>query len=95
MGIITKHFNSWITRPDILADVVWTYSYLSGESIKKIPTFLRKLIKARLETFDRKQLLKHKLERREIKLKDLIKLYRPKPATVELAKVYKEIIESK
>jgi len=48
-----------------------------------------------LETFDKKSLVKHRLESREIKLKDLIKIYRPKPATVEMATVFKEIIEGK
>lgn len=93
--IIKSNFNKWISRPDMLADVVWTYSYITGAKISQIPTFLKTLAKKRLESFDKKSLVKHRLENREIKLKDLIKLYRPKPATVEMAKVFKEIIEGK
>jgi|GEM_PF-2516063 len=93
--IIKSKFNKWISRPDMLADVVWTYSYITGAKISQIPTFLKTLAKKRLESFDQKSLVKHRLENREIKLKDLIKLYRPKPATVEMAKVFKEIIEGK
>lgn len=93
--IIRRKFNEWVSRPDILADVIWTYTHITGTKISQIPTFLKVQAKKRLETFDKKSLVKHRLESREIKLKDLIKIYRPKPATVEMATVFKEIIEGK
>lgn len=93
--VIRKLFNKWFTRPDMVADILYTFSNITGESFKKIPKFIKKVIKERLETFDKKSLVKKRLDNRDIKLADMIKVFRPKPATVEQAKLFKDIIENK
>lgn len=82
-------------RPDKIANACGLYQYLTNESFKKMPAFFKRGLKKALEKFNAYTLSKFRLERKQIKLKDLIKVFRPKPSNKELAKVYKDIIENK
>jgi hypothetical protein len=57
-------------------------------------SFKQNTLKVALEGFKDYTLLKNKLENRQVKTKDIIKLLRPKPANITMAKLYKDIIES-
>lgn len=57
-------------------------------------SFKQNCLRKALQEFKDYTLLKNKLENRQVKTKDIIKLLRPKPANKAMAKLYKDIIES-
>jgi uncharacterized protein with von Willebrand factor type A (vWA) domain len=82
---LVKTFNT----PQRIAEAI---GLANSKKIHLNNSFKRKLREA-LETFSPFTLRKNKMCRRKIKTKDLIKLLRPKPATDEMSKLYKAIIE--
>jgi len=57
-------------------------------------SFKKNILKRALENMSEFTLRKNRMERRRIKLKDLIKLLRPKPKDKAISELYKAIIES-
>ncbi len=81
------------TRPDFLANFL---SYWKGRIIgglKSIPKVTFLSLRMSLESYGDLTLKRRKMLNREFKLKDLIKILKPKPATSEMSLLYKAIIE--
>ena len=57
-------------------------------------SFKKNILKRALENMNEFTLRKNRMERKKIKLKDLIKLLRPKPKDKTISELYKAIIES-
>lgn len=81
------------TRPDFLANFL---SYWKGRipgGLKSIRKEVLLTLRKTLESYGELTLKRRKMLNREFKLKDLIKILKPKPATSEMSLLYKAIIE--
>lgn len=76
-------------RPD---DMTETLAYYLTNFKKPLPNSLKKGLADAFKTFDEYQLSKYDRSG-AVKLKDIIKLVRPKPSTPEQAKLFKKVLE--
>lgn len=91
-----------ITRPDFIANSIGYYFKLRGGAVpiwksgwaqQNLPIQFCKPLKQSLEGMKAHTLKKQRMDRRTIKLKNLIMGLRPKPANEEMSSLYKSIIE--
>ena len=79
-----------IQRPDELMETLAMY-WRDGR--KPIPAQVKKGLAKAFDNFDTYQLAKYRGENRQIKLRDVLAMVRPKPKDAERSKVYKAILE--
>jgi hypothetical protein len=77
--------------PNRLAEAV---ALSNLKKVKLNNSFKKNILKIALQNMQEHTLKKNKLKHKEIKLRDLIKLFRPKPRDEKISKLYKAIIEN-
>lgn len=91
----TKRFyNKIVVRPDDMSEILSAYAKLNNmelNDIKKIPNAVKKGFKTALERLDAYQIDKYKMERKEVSLIDLVRLFHPK-GTQKNAEAYKRLV---
>lgn len=85
-----KGFEFIFNTPQRIAEAIALHN---NDYVKLNNSFKKNCLKPALEHMKDFTLKKNKMARRSVKLKDLIKLLRPKPANDHMAKLYKAIIE--
>ena len=89
---ITKIIKDVFTRPDFLANfLAYWKNQLGGMRTISELTFLE--LRQKLESFNELTLKRRKMLTREFKLKDLIKILKPKPKDAKMSLFYRAIIE--
>ena len=89
-----KVINDVFTRPDFLANALGYIKYVNdAKSFSAAPSWFKNDLRNALANFKPNTLIGQKMRRRDIQLKDLIKVLRPRPKTSELSALYKAIIE--
>ena len=89
-ALVTKVVNDVFTRPDFYANcLAYIKDLTRSKSIGAIPKGLYQILRNKFETLEPHTLIAQKMLRRRIKLKDLIKVLRPKTYPM----LYKSIIE--
>lgn len=89
-----KVINDVFTRPDFLANALGYIKFLNNtKSIGIAPVWFKAALREALASFKPNTLIARKMRRRDIQLKDLIKVLRPRPKTPELSALYRSIIE--
>jgi hypothetical protein len=87
--------NNFNDRPDKITNSLAIYKNIDKtNTLKNVPNVYKKVFKTLLENYKPITLKKFKMRKKDIKLADLIKLYRPKPLNDEMSKLYKSIIEN-
>jgi hypothetical protein len=84
-----KGFEKIFNTPQRIAEAI-----VLGKTHKLNNSFKINVLRKALEEMKPYTLRKNRMENRKVKLKDLIKLLRPKPKDEETSKLYKAIIES-
>lgn len=76
-----RFYSKIVIRPDDMSEILACYAACTGQkdpkNIKKIPNSIKKGFKEALERLDAYQIDKYKMERRSIKLVDLVRLFHP------------------
>jgi len=86
--------NDVFTRPDFIANSLsYNKKINNAKSIAKIPQVYKDILRNKLSNFNEITLKKRRMERREVKLSDLIKVLKPRPRNQQMSKLYKDIIE--
>lgn len=96
-GIATKEqleriIKDVFTRPDFISNAFGYWKHRNGD-IKSFPKDIFALLKLQIASFSDITLKGRKMLHRDFKLKDLIKILKPKPISPELSKLYRAIIE--
>lgn len=83
------------TRPDFIANSIGYMNHAFSKDMKSLPKWLKLTFKSCLENMKDITLTKRRMDNKQIKLKDLIKVLRPNPmkAVVKDKDIYKKIIE--
>lgn len=76
-----RFYSKIVVRPDDMSEILACYAGCNGQTnlkdIKKIPNAIKKGFKKALEGLDAYQIDKYKMERKAIKLVDLVRLFHP------------------
>ena len=76
-----RFYSKIVIRPDDMSEILACYAACTGQkdpkNIKKIPNSIKKGFREVLERLDAYQIDKYKMERRSIKLVDLVRLFHP------------------
>lgn len=92
-----RFYNKIVVRPDDMSEILSAYASRNGMDLKdihKIPNSIKKGFKKALERLDAYQIDKYKMERRNVSLVDLVRLFHPK-GTQKNAEAYKRLVEGK
>lgn len=102
-SMISSLLGRIIQRPDEMSDVLAYYIKMHTQEVrdvhgrtshtgKKIPAQIRKGIEKALRKFDEYQLSKYKGTRKEVKLRDVIRIIHPKPLDEKQSDLWKRVI---
>ena len=93
--VVDKVFADVFVRPDMIANALGYLKYKNGGKsfLDGLSVDVRDALRKVLESYKEHTLIRRKMLSREIKLKDLIKTLRPRPASAHMSKLYKQIIE--
>lgn len=91
-GLTKNLVEQVITRVDDMAELISLYKQ---GSIQCIPNQMKKGLQKAFTKFDEYQFAKYKGDKKAIKLRDVIRIVRPKPINEEQSKLWKKIVDRK
>lgn len=93
--VVDRVFRDVFVRPDMIANALGYLKHKKGGKsfLDGMDAVVRVNFRKVLESYKEHTLIRRKMLSREIKLKDLIKTLRPRPTSLHMSQLYKQIIE--
>lgn len=91
-GIVTKYVSKIVKRADEITEVFSCYLGLNGGKKHNFPNSLKNGLALALNNFDEYSLGKYKQGTKSVKLKDIVKLVRPKPKDENQSSLFKKVV---
>jgi len=93
--VLESVFKDVFVRPDMIANALGYLKHVNGgrSFLSGVDAHVTTNFRRVLESYKEHTLIRRKMLSREIKLKDLIKTLRPRPASPHMSQLYKQIIE--